>query len=106
MSFLAATNVQGTNQEVREFVWIDNLKTIVKGMMRDPGSVQLNDVYFTRKNYLNTPMVCGYVNAKDAVGGYTGFQRCLSSGLRKTTFVEEQMSYGDFEKVWRTFCRR
>ena len=65
---LAATNVHGRNQEVRESVWIDNAKTIVKGMMRDPGSVQFNDVHFTRKNHLNTPMVCCYVNAKNAAG--------------------------------------
>ena len=63
---LAATNVHGRNQEVRESVWI--VKTIVKGMMREPGSVQFNDVYFTRKKYLNTPMECGYVNAKNAAG--------------------------------------
>lgn len=103
--FVAVTSAHGTSQEYRVVSWIENAKKLVKGMMKDPDSVQFRNVYFTRRNQLGVPMVCGYVNSKNALGGYTGFQGFLSGGTRETTFVEEQMARSEFNKAWNAFCR-
>lgn len=48
---------------------LDAAHTAVKGQLKDPGSAQ-----FQNDRVLDSGRVCGEVNAKNAMGGYTGFK--------------------------------
>ena len=62
------------------FAWtqlyqIPKLRKVVAETMRDPDSVQFKD-----ESKLSDPLrVCGFVNAKNAMGGYTGFARYIAT---------------------------
>lgn len=47
--------------------------------------------------------VCGEVNAKNRAGGYNGYQRFISAGIDKYTWLENEMQ--DMDNAWATFCR-
>ncbi|HEY4583102.1 MAG TPA: hypothetical protein VIG88_09590 [Lysobacter sp.] len=51
----------------------------VRGELKDPDAAQFRDV---RANYTEEfgVVACGRVNAKNELGGYTGFRRFVSSG--------------------------
>jgi hypothetical protein len=47
---------------------------------------------------------CGEVNAKDAFGGYIGFQRYISVA-RDLTLLAQDVSPAEFEAQWQQLCR-
>ncbi|WP_343729187.1 hypothetical protein [Duganella sp.] len=47
---------------------------------------------------------CGEVNAKDAFGGYIGFQRYISVA-RDLTVLAQDVPPAEFEAQWRQLCR-
>lgn len=54
---------------------IPKKRAAVLGALRDPGSAQFANEKLANGGYF----VCGRVNAKNGMGGYTGFQRYASS---------------------------
>lgn len=71
-----------TDEEV-----VDAVKNNVRGELRDPASSRFNSIKLFRK----TDMIyaCGRVNAKNAFGGYTGFQWFMA-GPSAVTFFESE----------------
>jgi hypothetical protein len=47
---------------------------------------------------------CGEVNAKDAFGGYIGYQRYISVA-RDLTLLAQDVSPAEFEAQWQQLCR-
>ncbi|RZT11097.1 hypothetical protein SAMN05216319_0426 [Duganella sp. CF402] len=47
---------------------------------------------------------CGEVNAKDAFGGYIGFQRYISVA-RDLTLLAQDVAPAEFEAQWQQLCR-
>ena len=47
---------------------------------------------------------CGEVNAKDAFGGYIGFQRYISVA-RDLTLLSQDVSPAEFDAQWQQLCR-
>jgi hypothetical protein len=47
---------------------------------------------------------CGEVNAKDAFGGYIGFQRYISVA-RDLTLLAQDVAPAEFETQWQQLCR-
>ncbi|MDX1370141.1 hypothetical protein [Pseudomonas sp.] len=70
----------------------------VRGALKDPDSAQFKDV---RANYTEEfgVVACGRFNAKNELGGYTGFKRFVSSG--KSVILEEQDNIAD---AWVAAC--
>ncbi|AGH97681.1 hypothetical protein A11S_858 [Micavibrio aeruginosavorus EPB] len=79
--------------------WIWASQDGIKNRLKDPGSAKFKDSFFVL--WKGTPVVCGYVNSKNAMGGYGGFQRFIASG-DVIAYLEEQVS--DFNNVWREIC--
>lgn len=47
---------------------------------------------------------CGEVNAKDAFGGYIGFQRYISVA-RELTMLAQDVSPAEFDAQWQQLCQ-
>lgn len=74
-------------------------KKTVAASLKDSGSAQFRDVFFSETEKGGS-VVCGQINSKNSLGAYTGFQRFISNG--QTTFIEENDSnIGD---TWAQVC--
>jgi hypothetical protein len=93
---------QGAAQTAQELAWIEKGKDAVRAKLKDPESAQFRNVFFHR-GADNIPMACGEVNGKNSFGGYEGFQRFVSAGKSKLTFLENDVS--DFSSVWGKMCK-
>ena len=100
---LAAPFTYAQDEEWRKQAWVDKGKDAVRAKLRDGPSAQFRDTFFNR-GANNIPMTCGYVNSKNAFGGYSGFQRFVSGGKVEATFLEEEVA-DDFGAIWRGFCQ-
>ncbi len=69
--------------------------------LKDPGSASFRGLFVSWLS--GGPIVCGYVNAKNSFGGYTGFTRFVAAGS-DTAFLESDMGAGEMEKTWAKFC--
>lgn len=87
----------------KEIAWVENGKSAVRTILKDPESAQFRNVYFSR-GLDDIPVACGEVNSKNSLGGYTGYQRFVSAGTTELTYLEGQVA--DFDKVWAKFCTR
>lgn len=72
-------------------------KNTIRARLKDPDSAQFKDVQFGDSTKTG-PAAYGWVNAKNAMGGYTGFQRFVSNG--KTTLLESE-DEGGTKEAWR-----
>jgi len=79
-------------------------KKAVKMHLKDPDSAKFENVFVNIANVKGSkiPMVCGYVNSKNMLGGYTGYKRFVSSGFAELTVIEGQMD--DFLSLWNSVC--
>lgn len=70
----------------------------VRGELKDPDAAQFKDV---RANYTEEfgVVACGRVNAKNELGGYTGFRRFVSSG--RSVILEGRDNVAD---AWSGAC--
>ena len=73
----------------------------VKKQLRDPASAQFTSVDL----YSGGPaqVYCGYVNAKNGFGGYTGKKEFIAAG--DVAFIRGQMDDREFVKTWKAFCK-
>lgn len=75
----------------------------VKEKLKDPGSARFKSLMvYPQPN--GTKAVCGLVNGRNGYGGKKGYQRFISAGLVKYTWVEEEVE--DFESAWQATCRK
>lgn len=91
----------GLTDENRQSIWIEKGKDAVKQRLKDPESVQFRKTYFHRGKS-GVPVACGQVNAKNSMGGYTGFQRFVSGASVELTYLEKEVD--GFAKVWNELC--
>lgn len=83
----------------KQIAWMDRGMDSVKGRLRDPGSAQFRNVFF---HHNSIPVACGEVNAKNALGGYTGFEKFISAGKPGLTFLQSDVA--DFWNLWAQLC--
>ena len=69
--------------------------------MRDPDSADFRNFGYYSGG--KTPAVCGEVNAKNAFGGFTGYERFVALG-EELAYLETDVANGEFAEVWRTLC--
>ncbi len=87
------------SNNTQESVWIEVSKDGIRSRLKDPGSAQFRNVFFSRAD--GTPVVCGEVNSKNSFGAYGGYQRFVASG-EDLAFLEREVS--GFSAVWQQLC--
>jgi len=72
-------------------------KAAILANLKDPDSAKFKGLFTARDTFL-----CGEVNAKNSMGGYTGFQRFVTMGSPGLTWFDN----GDvkFIEQWGTLC--
>ena len=85
----------------KEISWIRVNQDRLRAQLKDGESARFRNLFVSRAG--GAPVACGEVNAKNALGGYAGFQRWLGAGS-VGQFLETEVD--DFRRVWASFCRR
>lgn len=101
IAFLAPLLAVASDDLAKQQAWIERGQDAVRALLKDPESARFDGDFFHR-GADNVPMACGWVNAKNGFGGYTGKTRYISAGQPDLTFLES--SVADFDTVWRRFC--
>lgn len=71
----------------------------VKEKILEPGQARFRNQFIGKGG-----APCGEVNAKDAFGGYIGYQRYISVA-RDLTLLAQDVSPAEFEVQWQQLCR-
>lgn len=87
----------------REY-WIIQSKDTITSRLRDPDSADFRNSRFYSGG--DVPVTCGEVNAKNALGGYTGFERFIAAGpSTDLAFTASDFAAGDsIDNVWERLC--
>ena len=102
LAFVLLLAVAGVGQYVwknwdRLVVWPQKREMLLQSL-RDPSSAQFREERVRLTGYL-----CGQVNAKNGMGGYTGFRRFASN--EQDYLLEDSLSSGpQFEVLWEQRC--
>lgn len=75
---------------------IANAKTAVSYDLKDPDSAKFRNVRVIRG------VVCGEINAKNALGAYTGFKRFLST-VKASSIDDDHVT---FQQLWGVVCEQ
>jgi hypothetical protein len=86
----------------KQAAWVSNGREKIKEQLKDPESATFRNVHFYSGG--GVPVVCGEVNARNAFGGYTGFERFVSAG--SVISATESQVDGGLDKVWDKFCTK
>ncbi len=73
-------------------------KKAVKGLLNDPDSAQFSDLESGQQK----GDVCGYVNAKNRMGGYVGKTPFFYAGSTQTAAIVKAPEESDFRQLWLT----
>lgn len=80
------------NAKIRK---ISTGQVAVKGLLKDPSSAEFSGDYVGKSG-----AVCGYVNAKNSFGAYSGKDRYIYNG---GAYIDDGGK--DFSSLWRKLCR-
>lgn len=83
-------------QRQKEYVAIAAAKKAVLERLNDPDSAKFGKIVVKESG-----VVCGYVNAKNTFGGYTGEKEFVSLGTKEATLLA---SDDGAEKMWNERC--
>lgn len=97
------SKMKSIDDPVQQRNWVYQAEQRVKASLRDPSKAEFRGGFFhnAKLDGKEIPAACGYVNAPNAFGGMTGYQRYVFAG---TVIMEEQVS--DFENVWNKLCKQ
>ena len=100
----AATDESPFSDTSKQSLWIVMSQDAIKERLRDPDSADFRNTRFYSGG--KVPVVCGEVNAKNAFGGFTGFERFIASGDNtEIAFLESDLAAGEsLDEAWNAFC--
>lgn len=73
----------------------------IKDALIDPDSAEFKNVYYVL-TVNRTAFACGEVNSKNRLGGYTGYKRFITAGLKEYTFIDGEKD--GFNEYWKQVC--
>lgn len=76
-------------------------KENIQKVLVDPQSAEFNHVY-VKKDKSGKKIICGYVNAKNRFGGYTGYEKFISFG---GVVALQSQNINDFGATWDEYCK-
>lgn len=99
-----ATPLSPEEEKARQEKWfgaetIVAAKRAVRQSLKDPESAEFKDVFANYTEEFGV-VACGYVNAKNALGGYTGYKAFVSAG--KSVIMEGR---DDIVRAWGGACK-
>lgn len=78
----------GVAYQYNQLFVVPPLRALISSQMKDPDSAKFRNERLTKSGWL-----CGEINAKNGLGGYSGFERYISSqGAR---YIESQGAIGE-----------
>ena len=81
----------------KKYAAIGSAKTAVLQKLTDPNSAKFGKIV-----YRPSGVVCGFVNAKNVMGGYAGETAFISLGTADLTWMRGQSK--DFDEIWNKRC--
>lgn len=87
----------------KQYAWTELGKKNISSVLKDPESARFRNVYFSAgiADGKRVPVTCGEVNAKNMLGGYSGFQRFISASAA-ISVLETQVQ--GFDTLWLELC--
>lgn len=82
---------------VKGFMAIQGAKSAVLAKLKDPESAEFGDV-----GYREPGIVCGFVNAKNSFGGYTGQRAFIADSGEGYLYLQDDTP--GFKEIWNTRC--
>ena len=96
---LAACGKTATQKKQEEAAALTQLgEKYVKEKILEPSQAQFRNQFIGKGG-----APCGEVNAKDAFGGYIGYQRYISVA-RELTLLAQDVPPAEFEEQWQQLC--
>lgn len=97
-AFLATAHAAENNQKL-----MGQLKKIAIDSLKDPDSAKFKEMFigFPEDSESSARSLCGYVNAKNSMGGYTGFTRFIVSTEGLISLDPKESMY-----LWPVWCNR
>jgi len=92
----SAAKKETFEREKQNVIAVDNAEASVKSSLKDPSSAMFSGGFVTSDG-----AVCGYVNAKNSFGAYSGNSRYISVGGNSSIDDGSQ----DFNDLWLKLCR-
>ncbi|UNM95959.1 hypothetical protein MMG00_12260 [Ignatzschineria rhizosphaerae] len=89
-----------SKEEMDKIARIRVAKESIQKTLVDPKSAEYKDIY-VHKNREGVKAVCGYVNAKNRLGGYAGYEPFLAVGSIAAT---KSQGGKEFAEAWNTYC--
>ncbi|MHB1273636.1 MAG: hypothetical protein ACYCZD_12880 [Rhodanobacter sp.] len=78
---------------------IDSAKDSVRNHTKDPDSVRFGQIW--QGDSGKSKIACGYFNAKNSFGGYTGQQRFIAGG---DMMFSDETAGALMDKMWSDWC--
>lgn len=92
-----------SHAEPSDTLMISSARSAVIRKLLDDRSASFRDVVVITQES-GSKAVCGQVNSKNRLGGYSGYQHFISAGSDEHTWLEEQVP--DFANAWNRICTR
>ena len=98
MSGCVANDVEMTTTPTNSSELYNKAKVLVADRMRDPEATRFKDDYVAYTTNTGDEIVCGTVNAKNAMGGYVGYKtfyiRMSGNTVKHLNLASEDDQYG------------
>lgn len=99
-----ATKQQAVGRSTsKEVEWIIVAKRAVRDRLRDADSAKFSGDHVSY--FQGVPIACGYVNARNGFGGYSGNVRYIYGGAKIGALLESDMAAGEMNTAWAKLCR-
>lgn len=94
--FVILFSMSGNNSDSKA---ISYAMSEVRKQLKDPDSAEFKDITVNSNG-----IPCGYVNSRNAFGGFTGFKRFVGTGSMIAIEGESNTQNVDFDEIWRVVC--
>tara|TARA_R110000751_G_scaffold59065_5_gene124231 strand:- start:3863 stop:4264 length:402 start_codon:yes stop_codon:yes gene_type:complete len=83
-------------ENAKSYAYVMAAEKILRSGLKDPESAKIS------RSHYSEPYVCGYLNAKNSFGGFTGDKEFMVNTVTGEVFVREQT--GNFVSLWNEHC--
>ncbi len=90
--------------DFRHIRMMDAAMEAMRGRLKDPKSADFRNVYLHSSNK-GSLVACGEVNARNAFGGYTGYESFIASPVGELAVLAADMKKGEFARSWKQLCQ-
>lgn len=108
LSGCVANNIEAETKPIKDSRVINLAKTLVSERMRDPEATRFKNGFSAYQTKRGDYIVCGTVNAKNAMGGYVGYKqfyvRIRNNEIAAFNLPDENDEYGIVASTIKKVC--